>query len=87
MFENLDTNYELDRTLRAHALPLTNCVLTKSGNNFATGSYDRLCKVWDTATGKELLTLQGHQNVVYALAYNNPFGYDLQIFLKVDFHS
>jgi hypothetical protein len=31
--------------------------------------------VWDTKTGDELLTLEGHKNVVYAIAFNNPFGY------------
>ena len=32
------------------------------------------CKVWNTNTGEELLTLEGHKNVVYAIAFNNPFG-------------
>lgn len=41
---------------------------------FITGSYDRTCKVWDTNTGEELLTLEGHKNVVYAIAFNNPYG-------------
>jgi dynein assembly factor with WDR repeat domains 1 len=30
--------------------------------------------VWNTTTGEELLTLEGHKNVVYAIAFNNPFG-------------
>jgi WD40 repeat protein len=30
--------------------------------------------VWNTLTGEELLTLEGHKNVVYAIAFNNPFG-------------
>ena len=42
--------------------------------SFITGSYDRTCKVWDTMSGEELLTLEGHKNVVYAIAYNNPYG-------------
>nr|KAJ3423119.1 Dynein assembly factor with WDR repeat domains 1 [Polyrhizophydium stewartii] len=67
-------HYELMRSLRAHVMPLTNCVFTKSGDRFITGSYDRICKLWDTASGAELLSLSGHQNVVYALAFNNPFG-------------
>jgi hypothetical protein len=25
-------------------------------------------------TGEELLTLEGHRNVVYAIAFNNPYG-------------
>lgn len=47
------------------------CVLS---NRFITGSYDRTCKVWSTNTGDELLSLEGHKNVVYAIAFNNPFG-------------
>jgi len=42
--------------------------------SFITGSYDRTCKVWDTASGEELYTLEGHKNVVYAIAFNNPYG-------------
>ena len=30
--------------------------------------------MWDTASGEELHTLEGHRNVVYAIAFNNPFG-------------
>lgn len=41
---------------------------------FITGSYDRTCKIWSTASGEELLTLEGHKNVVYAIAFNNPYG-------------
>lgn len=43
-------------------------------HSFITGSYDRTCKVWDTASGEELHTLEGHRNVVYAIAFNNPYG-------------
>ena len=43
--------------------------------SFITGSYDRTCKIWDTASGEELHTLEGHKNVVYAVAYNNPYGW------------
>uniref|UniRef100_A0A672R8A6 Dynein assembly factor with WD repeat domains 1 n=1 Tax=Sinocyclocheilus grahami TaxID=75366 RepID=A0A672R8A6_SINGR len=42
--------------------------------SFITGSYDRTCKIWDTASGEELHTLEGHRNVVYAIAFNNPYG-------------
>ena len=62
------------KVLRAHILPLTNVAFNKSGSTFITGSYDRTCKVWDTASGKELLSLEGHRNVVYAIAFNNPYG-------------
>ena len=67
-------NFYLFKILRAHILPLTNCAFNKSGDRFITGSYDRTCKVWNTMTGEEMLTLEGHKNVVYAIAFNNPFG-------------
>ena len=60
--------------LRAHILPLTNRAFNKSGDRLITGSYDRTCKIWDTNTGDELQSLEGHKNVVYAIAFNNPFG-------------
>jgi dynein assembly factor with WDR repeat domains 1 len=79
LIEKIDTsemsqNFYLFKILRAHILPLTNCAFNKSGDRFITGSYDRTCKVWNTLTGEELLTLEGHKNVVYAIAFNNPFG-------------
>uniref|UniRef100_G1N2M7 Uncharacterized protein n=1 Tax=Meleagris gallopavo TaxID=9103 RepID=G1N2M7_MELGA len=49
-------------------------ILRVSVEMFITGSYDRTCKVWDTASGEELHTLEGHKNVVYAIAFNNPYG-------------
>lgn len=55
-------------------LPLTNCAFNKNGDKFITGSYDRTCKIWDTNYGEELFTLEGHKNVVYCIAFNNPFG-------------
>ena len=30
--------------------------------------------MWDTASGEETHTLEGHKNVVYAVAFNNTFG-------------
>jgi dynein assembly factor with WDR repeat domains 1 len=67
-------DFFLFKVLRAHVLPLTNCAFNKSGDRFITGSYDRTCKVFDTDSGNELLNLEGHRNVVYAIAFNNPFG-------------
>lgn len=54
-------------------MPLTNCAFNKSGDKFITGSYDNTCIVWDTATGEELITLNGHRNVIFALSFNKPF--------------
>lgn len=72
--ESVDHHFYLFKVLRAHILPLTNVAFNKSGTSFITGSYDRTCKVWDTASGEELHVLEGHKNVVYAIAFNNPYG-------------
>ncbi|XP_055752025.1 dynein assembly factor with WDR repeat domains 1 isoform X3 [Salvelinus fontinalis] len=66
--------FYLFKALQAHILPLTNVAFNKSGSRFITGSYDRTCKIWDTASGEELHTLEGHRNVVYAITFNNPYG-------------
>ena len=68
------TSFSLVKELRAHILPLTNCAFNKSGDKFITGSYDRTCKVFDMDTVEEIHTLEGHKNVVYAIAFNNPYG-------------
>jgi dynein assembly factor with WDR repeat domains 1 len=73
----LKGTYQLQKTIKTHMMPLTNCTFDKSGSRFATGSYDRIAKIWDTKTGKEIHSLQGHQNVVYCLAFNNPFRFIL----------
>lgn len=72
--ENQEQKFGLFKVLRAHLLPLTNCAFNKSGDRFITGSYDRTCKVWDTNTGTEMLSLEEHKNVVYTMAFNNPYG-------------
>ena len=78
LIEKLESNdnsdYYLFKILRAHILPLTNCAFNKQGDKFITGSYDRTCKIWRTETGEELLTLEVHRNVVYAIGFNNPWG-------------
>ena len=63
---------ERSRDAHAQTHRCKDCYLSLS--RLITGSYDRTCKLWDTATGEELHSLEGHKNVVYALAFNNPFG-------------
>lgn len=36
--------------------------------------FRRLFQIWNTQTGEEMCVLEGHKNVVYAIAFNNPFG-------------
>lgn len=43
--------------------------ISPDGKTIATASYDKLIKLWDSATGKEIRTLKDHIDAIYALAY------------------
>lgn len=73
MSQNSDRKFALSNQLKVHEQPLTNCAFDKYGTRFITGSHDRTCKVFDSESGKQLLTLRGHSNSVYCLAFNNPY--------------
>ena len=47
------------------------CVKTASA---CASQPNRAEQIWDTMSGEEIHTLEGHKNVVYAIAFNNPFG-------------
>lgn len=40
------------------------------GQRLASASWAETIKVWDVATGQELLTLTGHTNTVYGVAFS-----------------
>jgi WD40 repeat protein len=40
------------------------------GRRLASGSHDGMVKVWDTATGKQLLSLTGHAGWVWSMAFS-----------------
>jgi WD40 repeat protein len=40
------------------------------GQRIVTGSDDQTAKVWDSASGKELLTLKGHGSWVSSVAFS-----------------
>jgi len=72
--EETDHKFHLVRNIKAHLLPITNVAFNKLASKFATASYDRTCKIWDTETGNQLHSLEGHDNVVYTVAFNVPYG-------------
>ena len=59
---------------QAHIMPMTNCAFDKSGDFFATASYDRTVRIW-TYEGVEAKKLTGHKDVVFCLSFNLPFRY------------
>jgi dynein assembly factor with WDR repeat domains 1 len=62
----------LKSRIQSHILPITNCTFDKSGECFATASYDRTVKIWNSE-GRELNKLVGHKDTVFCLAFNLPF--------------
>ncbi len=55
------------RTLPGHAA-VSSLALSSDGRRLYSGSHDRTIRVWDLATGKETLTLRGHDGGIVALA-------------------
>lgn len=75
-----DKQFKLSRVLKSHVLPLTNVAFNKSGSLLLTGSYDRTAKIWPMiesygqTENETVVSLEGHSNVVYCVAFNNPYG-------------
>jgi WD40 repeat protein len=42
----------------------------RTANDGISVRYDRTVKIWDTTTGQEMLTLRGHTNQVWNLAFS-----------------
>ena len=40
------------------------------GQRLASGSDDNTMKIWDSATGKELFSLKGHDGFVQSVAFS-----------------
>ncbi|WP_265234497.1 NACHT domain-containing protein [Lyngbya sp. CCAP 1446/10] len=43
---------------------------SSDGQLFATGGHDRIVRLWDAVSGKELLTCRGHKNSVRSVAFS-----------------
>ena len=57
-------------TLVRHADAITSVAFSPDGQRLSSGSYDKTVKIWDSATGKELLTLKGHAGSVTSVAFS-----------------
>jgi WD40 repeat protein len=40
------------------------------GKRIVTGGWDKTAKVWDAATGAEVMTLRGHSSIVCSVAFS-----------------
>lgn len=65
--------WKADGTLQATISGHSDCVyglaISPDGNTIATSSYDKLIKLWDAATGKEIRTLRDHIDSIYAIDF------------------
>ncbi len=59
-----------DLVLPAHQDMIHDMAFSPDGNDLATCGYDRLVKLWDPRTGKEMRTLKDHSDAVYGLAFS-----------------
>jgi len=60
----------LIRTLGGHRGGVLACAMSADGERVATAGSDRLLKLWDAGSGRELATLVGHASWVRALAFS-----------------
>src|SRR5262249_22230262 len=59
-----------ERTLAAHQDAILDMAFSPDGLLLATTGYDRLIKLWEMKTGKELRILKDHSDSVYGLAFS-----------------
>lgn len=60
---------KLATRIEGHADSIYGLTISPDGKIIATSSYDKLIKLWDSATGKEIRTLKDHIDAVYALEW------------------
>jgi WD40 repeat protein len=58
------------RILQGHTDSVWWVAFSPDGKHLASGSSDRTVKLWDTATGKETLTLRGHTGAIACVAFS-----------------
>ena len=58
-------------TFYGHANRVHTAAFSPKGDVIASGSEDNVIKLWDSATGQELMTLTGHLDGVTSLAFNS----------------
>jgi WD40 repeat protein len=71
--------------LQAHRGPVTSLCFSPDGTTLVSGSADRNAKVWDVATGEELLVFK-HDGVVEAVRFS-PDGRVLAVADRTDVHG
>ncbi|MEE3371248.1 MAG: hypothetical protein VX346_18080, partial [Planctomycetota bacterium] len=57
-------------TIKGHAAQVNSVSFSPDGIRLASASGDKTVKVWDVATGQEMLTLKGHNDVVLSVSFS-----------------
>ena len=57
-------------SISGHSGAILGLQFSPDGKRFATASIDNTVKVWDSATGQNLLTLLGHERGVFGVAFS-----------------
>jgi dynein assembly factor with WDR repeat domains 1 len=77
----LHSRFTCKKVIKPHQLPMTNFAITKKGDRIATASYDKTCKISESAlqttemgSTDSAILLAGHQGPVYTVAFNNYSG-------------
>jgi len=65
------TGQERIPSLRAHEDPITAAVFCPDGEILATASLGQTIKLWATSTGQQIDTLNGHENIVWGIAFSS----------------
>jgi WD40 repeat protein len=58
------------KTLLGHKDCIYSVAWSPDGKLLASGSYDKMVKLWDAATGREVRNLQDHIDAVFAVAFS-----------------
>lgn len=56
--------------LKGHSNPARSVAFSPDGKRLASASEDCTIKIWNTGTGKEVLTLKGHSKAVVSVAFS-----------------
>lgn len=59
-------DWSMSRELRGHTSDLIDAGFTADGRYIVTSSFDYTAKIWEAASGRALLALQGHPGTVYS---------------------
>jgi U3 small nucleolar RNA-associated protein 13 len=66
------------RAIKAHTMPVLAMAYDPTGTLVATGSADRLVKVWDVARGYCTHSFKGHTDIVHSVRFHIPASYFTQ---------